>query len=344
MAAKTLERDNQSDGSLTGCQKFVNWILCCRDEEDEINPSIGTKGDQTAMELPGYLNRFDFDGGSTGRNGGKSNWSGSDDDISASDSLKKYKNKMQGRVLDGNSVASSENIHSECDSGLGSASDSGRGKSDNSDKSDKDGSSSENEKTPEEIENIKRLQSLVRKSEIVVAQPTYQQAKPVAKKANCDSQSTSEDEKVTKENVKNDGTMTGRDRRKPKRNESTLSRFSSIFGGHGRNLTEVLVEEFRLNDRFSGLSMDRIWGGFMDEIKEETEDGKIPEPETPETKARRALNEKTKKRRRRRARNQMAPSAVKTTRAIQPKSFKRQKSRKHWQQELPQDWQDVIAL
>ena len=28
------------------------------------------------MELPGYLNRFDFDGGSTGRN--KSNWSGSD--------------------------------------------------------------------------------------------------------------------------------------------------------------------------------------------------------------------------------------------------------------------------
>ena len=37
---------------------------------------LGTKGDQPAMELPGYLNRFDFDGGSTGRN--KSNWSGSD--------------------------------------------------------------------------------------------------------------------------------------------------------------------------------------------------------------------------------------------------------------------------
>ena len=62
--------------------------------------------------------------------------------------------------------------------------------------------------------------------------------------------------------------------------------------------------------------MDRIWGGFMDEIKEEGEDGKVPEPETPETKARRALNEKTKKRRRRRARNQMAPSAVKTTSKI----------------------------
>ena len=71
----------------------------------------------------------------------------------------------------------------------------------------------------------------------------------MAKKA-CDSNSTSEDEKVTKNGTgKNDGT---RDRRKPKRNESTLSRFSSIFGGHGRNLTEVLVEEFRLNDRFSG--------------------------------------------------------------------------------------------
>lgn len=40
-------------------------------------------------------------------------------------------------------------------------------------------------------------------------------------------------------------------RRKPKRNESTLSRFSSIFN-NGRNLTDVLVEEFRLNDRFSG--------------------------------------------------------------------------------------------
>lgn len=65
-----------------------------------------------------------------------------------------------------------------------------------------------------------------------------------------------------------------------------------------------------------GLSMDRIWGGFMDDIKEEGEDGKVPEPETPETKARRALNEKTKKRRRRRARNQMAPSAVKTTSKI----------------------------
>ena len=38
MAAKI---DSQSDNSLTGCQKFVNWILCCRDQEDEINPSIG---------------------------------------------------------------------------------------------------------------------------------------------------------------------------------------------------------------------------------------------------------------------------------------------------------------
>jgi hypothetical protein len=38
MAAKI---DSQSETSMTGCQKFVNWILCCRDHEDEINQSIG---------------------------------------------------------------------------------------------------------------------------------------------------------------------------------------------------------------------------------------------------------------------------------------------------------------
>ena len=68
---------------------------------------------------------------------------------------------------------------------MGSASDSGRGKSrsgaelnlsSNSDNSEKEGSA--DERPPEEIENIKRLQSLVRKSDVVVAQPihTYEQA------------------------------------------------------------------------------------------------------------------------------------------------------------------------
>ena len=62
--------------------------------------------------------------------------------------------------------------------------------------------------------------------------------------------------------------------------------------------------------------MDRIWGGFMDGIKEETESGEPEIPETPETKAKRALNEKTKKRRRRRARNQAPQMATKTTSKI----------------------------
>ena len=48
--------------------------------------------------------------------------------------------------------------------------------------------------------------------------------------------------------------------------------------------------------------MDRIWGGFMNEIKEEDENGTPLPPASPDTKARQALNDKTKRRRRRRAR------------------------------------------
>lgn len=53
--------------------------------------------------------------------------------------------------------------------------------------------------------------------------------------------------------------------------------------------------------------MDRIWGGFMDGIKEEEEDGKgkseletIDENMTPDTRAKRALNDKKNQRRRKR--------------------------------------------
>ena len=52
--------------------------------------------------------------------------------------------------------------------------------------------------------------------------------------------------------------------------------------------------------------MDRIWGGFMDGIKEEDEDDKgktldtIDEHMTPDTRAKRALNDKKNQRRRRR--------------------------------------------
>ena len=41
---------------------------------------------------------------------------------------------------------------------------------------------------------------------------------------------------------------------KPKRSESTLSRFSSIFKSDGKKLADVMVDEFKLNDRFSGES------------------------------------------------------------------------------------------
>ena len=63
-------------------------------------------------------------------------------------------------------------IYSECDSGLGSASDSGRGKSSTKSEGSSEGSASETEKCPEEIENIKRLKSLVRKSEPITVAPS----------------------------------------------------------------------------------------------------------------------------------------------------------------------------
>ena len=45
---------------------------------------------------------------------------------------------------------------------------------------------------------------------------------------------------------------------KPKRSESTLSRFSSIFKSDGKKLTDVMVDEFKLNDRFSGESSFQV--------------------------------------------------------------------------------------
>jgi len=279
------------------------------------------------LKLPGYLNRFD------GTNKGA--WSGSDEDISTNDSIKKFKRHGANSI-------NSDTHQSECDSGLGSASDSGRGKSSTKSEGSSEGSASETEKCPEEIENIKRLKSLVRKSEPITVAPTVTTIELELEQPKEESveQKAETEEKSKKAYVPS---KTG-GRRKPKRNESTLSRFSSIFN-NGRNLTDVLVEEFRLNDRFSGLSMDRIWGGFMDEIKEEDENSTPMPPASPDTKARQALNEKTKKRRRRRARMPVVQQeSTRTQKVIKTKSFKRQKTRKHWQQELPQDWQDVIAL
>ena len=103
------------------------------------------------------------------------------EDVSATDSIKKFKRGENGETGAQRFVfywnkGQSQNLFgflyltlffSVCDSGLGSASDSGRGKSEGS----SEGSASETEKCPEEVENIKRLKSLVRKSEPITAAP-----------------------------------------------------------------------------------------------------------------------------------------------------------------------------
>lgn len=123
---------------------------------------------------------------------------------------------------------------------------------------------------------------------------------------------------------------------KPKRSESTLSRFSSIFKSDGKKLADVMVDEFKLNDRFSGLSMDRIWGSFMNDIKEDMrqQTGKsldtIAEIDTDApAEAAAATSNKTQKRRKRRQRKQMAAQSS---------------SASSWQSDLPADWQNVITL
>ena len=58
--------------------------------------------------------------------------------------------------------------------------------------------------------------------------------------------------------------------------------------------------------------MDRIWGGFMNEIKEEEDENGTPlPPASPDTKARQALNDKTRRRRRRRARAPVKTETIK---------------------------------
>jgi len=123
---------------------------------------------------------------------------------------------------------------------------------------------------------------------------------------------------------------------KPKRSESTLSRFSSIFKSDGKKLTDVMVDEFKLNDRFSGLSMDRIWGSFMNDIKEDMRQqtgnslDTIAEIDTDAPdQAAAAHATKTQKRRKRRQRKQMPTQSS---------------SASSWQSDLPADWQNVITL
>lgn len=245
------------------CQeKFLSWICCESQSSDEdLNPTndgFGSDGN----DLPGYLNRFQYAKDKAGFSDDSSEKSGC--------RLKRKSGSIGGKSIN------SDAMNSECDSGLGSSSDSGRRSKDQSDASE----TSDAEKSADEEKPAEH-------------QPT-----------------------VTLEQIKaNFG-------RKPKRTESTLSRFSSIFSNDGRKLTDVLVEEFRLNDRFSGLSMDRIWGGFMEGIKEEDEDAKanskksletIEEHMTPDTRAKRALNEKRNQRRRRKRPQKCARKAETTS-------------------------------
>lgn len=282
-----MKKDSQQE--TKNCSEiFYKWICCKSQEGAEVvdfpPKAIGTiDGNSGNVELPGYLNRFDFKNDKSNISDGTSSDSGC--------SL----NRKCGSI-GGKSIAS-DALNSECDSGVGSASDSGRRSKDQSDVSEKSG----NEKSDSENEKD--------------ARPS-----------------------VTLEQIKaNFG-------RKPKRTESTLSRFSSIFSSDGRKLTDVLVEEFRLNDRFSGLSMDRIWGGFMEGIKEDEEGpakgkdvlGTIEEEGmTPDTKAKRALNEKkNQRRRRRRPKKNLNDSINRSPGSSSPE----------WQKALPEDWQDVINL
>lgn len=225
-----------------------------------------------------------------GKNGSFSDGTSSDSGCSL--------NRKNGSI--GGKSISSEEINSECDSGLGSASDSGR-------------------KSKEQSDN------------------------DASEKSDGENKDDLKDEGITLDQIKaNFG-------RKPKRTESTLSRFSSIFSNDGRKLTDVLVEEFRLNDRFSGLSMDRIWGGFMDGIREERGEvnkGKsgletIEEDMNPESRAKRALTEKKNRRRRRRPRKEANNASDTSSTSI---SGSNKEASASWQQDLPVDWQDVITI
>ena len=84
--------------------------------------------------------------------------------------------------------------------------------------------------------------------------------------------------------------------------------------------------------------MDRIWGGFMNDIKEDIRQpgnslDTIDEIDTDAPDAQKTTNNnanKTQKRRKRRQRKQMPPTQI--------------SSASSWQSDLPADWQNVITL
>ncbi|CBY15715.1 unnamed protein product [Oikopleura dioica] len=212
-------------------------------------------------QLPGYLNRFEYQ---------KTDSDGSHSD---SDSLRKNGKSISSDGMD--------------DSGMGSASDSGR-RTGNSDSE------------PETLSVKNRA----------------------------------ENDGLTYEQILQNSTT-----KRPKRNGSTLSRFSNIFKSDGKKLADSLTEEFHLNDRFSGLSMDRIWGGFLQQLNaEEEKDANainqvsrldtIEEQESAGTGTEDSLRASQQQRQRRRRRRQR-------------KHVQRADS---WQKELPADWQNVLSI
>jgi hypothetical protein len=55
-----------------------------------------------------------------------------------------------------------------------------------------------------------------------------------------------------------------------KRSESLLSRFSFIFPSGGEKLSDILVEEFKKNDRTTGIALERMFSSnSMNSIPEE---------------------------------------------------------------------------
>jgi len=61
-----------------------------------------------------------------------------------------------------------------------------------------------------------------------------------------------------------------------KRSESLLSRFSFIFPSGGEKLSEILVEEFKKNDRTTGIALERMFSSnSLNSISEEAHKPKI---------------------------------------------------------------------
>lgn len=64
-----------------------------------------------------------------------------------------------------------------------------------------------------------------------------------------------------------------------KRSESLLSRFSFIFPSGGEKLSDILVEEFKKNDRTTGIALERMFSSnSMNSIPEESA---VARPEAP---------------------------------------------------------------